>query len=158
MRSFRFKLEKLLDIRKYREREWELKLAEATGKVMVINRGIEDVVREKARVFRERRYASGPDMAYMMTLASLYMERLSSELSDLSVKLEEAELKRREVREGYLAASRERKSLDTLKDKRSREFYKEQEAAEMKAVDDINTASFIRKSKSADGMDMEGKR
>lgn len=150
MRRFQFRFERLLEIRKYREREWELKLAEATGRIINLNNRIQDLDMERERVFKSRSFTGETNLAYIMTLSSLYMQRLGNTINDLSNELEEAELKAREIREGYLEASRARKTIDKLKENLAKIFYKEQEEAEMKSVDDINTASFIRNRKTSE--------
>ena len=55
MQRFQFRLERLLDLRKYREREWELKLAEITGICLMIRRRIEEIHQEITRE-KERKW------------------------------------------------------------------------------------------------------
>ncbi|TFG61170.1 MAG: flagellar export protein FliJ [Spirochaetales bacterium] len=156
MRRFLFKLERLLEIRKFREHEWELKLAEITGRCVRIEQLIRELSDEKMRIFLDRGTEAFKDLN-RLALASLYMQRLSVKINDEKIKLEEEELKRRGVQEGYMEASRARKSLDKLKEKRGAEYYREQEAADIKAVDEINTATFIRNRKYSDAVGKEGK-
>ncbi len=49
------------------------------------------------------------------------------------------------VRARYLEASKERKVLDKLKDRRAKEYYDHQRDEEFKAVDDMNTAAAVRR-------------
>lgn len=51
MRRFRFRLDRLLAIRGYREREWEIRLADITRICMSLDRQLRDLVVEKARNF-----------------------------------------------------------------------------------------------------------
>jgi flagellar export protein FliJ len=85
-----------------------------------------------------RRFSvAGLDMAYL-TASELYMRRLDARsLSDQQA-LVEKERERDEVREGYLSVSRERKVLDSLKEKRSAAYRREQLKEEIFQVDDMS--------------------
>ena len=124
MRAFRFKLERILALRKYREREWEIKLAGATGECVQLRRDIED---------REARKAGALNYAPDHT-THLYMARLQQEADRKAKELIEAEKRREEVQTEYLVASRDRKVLDKLKEKRSGAYLKEQKVRRLKGL------------------------
>ena len=52
------------------------------------------------------------------------------------------------MRKEYLEASKERKVLDKLKERQEGEFYREQLREEVKGMDDISNAMYIRKQES----------
>jgi flagellar FliJ protein len=141
MRRFRFRLEPLLHIRKYREREWELKLAEITGICVRLEREIENMGRERARVFKNR-YAGGRGNMQYIWAAELYMQRLDGEAREKQKELAEKNVVREKIRKQYLEVSKERKILDKLKERQEQRHYDEAVHEETKALDDMNSALF----------------
>ena len=141
MRRFRFKLERLLELRAYREHEWKIKLGEITGKCVSLKAGIRDRKKQKSLAFKGRVYG---DILSMRGIDN-YISRLMSEMLKLEERLSEAEKIREEVRTDYLKASKKRKVLDKLKEKRGFDFRKEQLSKEIKAADDINTGAAVRR-------------
>ena len=141
MRRFHFRLEKILTIRKHREREAELVLAEITGICMALRNGIEERKTEMA-LFRGAE-AGSVDLRWLQA-RELYRRRLTREIEDLSTRLAEREKERDEKTLLYLAASRERKVLDKLKERKGREYYAAQSAEEIKVIDDISGGMGIR--------------
>ena len=61
MKAFRFKLERILSLRKHREREWEIKLAEITGECVRLSREIEERSMSKAEAFLKGTAAAEAD-------------------------------------------------------------------------------------------------
>ena len=139
MRAFRFKLERILTLRKHREREWEIKLAEITGKCVALRREIEDAASKKADAFFHQR----PDTWEYLT-THRYMRRLDQEIRKKSEELAVREQEREKVQAEYLKYSRNRKVLDKLKEKREAEYMHQQKVEEVKQIDDINTGRAAR--------------
>jgi flagellar FliJ protein len=144
MRRFQFRLERFLDLRRWKEREWEIRLAHATGRVVLLKNRIAEIGAEIGASYG-RSFTSGPavDIAAMAG-RELYVQRLAAERgrreAELVVRLRELE----EVRGRYLEAARDRKVLDKLKDRRAGEYYERQRDEEYKTIDDLNTASSLR--------------
>ncbi len=141
MKAFRFKLERILSLRKHREREWEIRLAGITGECVRLSRAIEERTSRKVDAFLQG--AAGEDVgAFLAT--HRYMARLDQEIGKKSAELAVCERKREEIKAEYLKYSRERKVLDNLKEKRAAEYAREQKIEEVKQIDDINTGRAAR--------------
>jgi flagellar FliJ protein len=144
MRRFQFRLERFLDLRRWKEREWEIRLAQATGKVVLLRNRIAEIGAEIGASY-DRTFASGTaiDVAAMAD-RERYVQRLAAERerknAELAVRTREME----EVRGHYLQAARDRKVLDKLKERRAGEYYERQRDEEYKTIDDLNTASRLR--------------
>ncbi len=144
MRRFQFRLERFLDLRRWKEREWEIRLAQATGKVILLRNRIEEIGVEIG-VSYDRTFARGTgiDVAAMAG-RERYVQRLAAERvrkhAELAVRTREME----EVRGHYLEAARDRKVLDKLKERRAGEYYEWQRDEEYKTIDDLNTAARVR--------------
>ena len=144
MRRFRFRLEKFLDLRRWKEREREIALAKVLGEVLLLEKRIAEIAEEiAASLFGEFRRDNRIDIE-AMARRELYAARLSQERKRkrevLTVKQRELE----EARARYLEASRERKVLDKLRERREAEYYERAIDEEFKEIDDMNTASSTR--------------
>lgn len=144
MRRFQFRLDRLLAMRKHEEEQWEQRLAEATGQCRMLEGRIRSLLDERASRFRDRYSVLGMN-AGPLVQHEHYLRRLDRQVRELRGELSQAETKRREMQEGYLEASKKRKVLDKLKERRARDYYKQQLMDEMKEVDDINNAAAVRR-------------
>jgi flagellar FliJ protein len=144
MRRFRFRLEKFLDLRRWKEREREIALAKVLGEVLLLEKRIAEIAEEiAASLFGEFRRDTRIDVE-AMARRELYAARLSRERER---KREALVVKKRELEEArarYLEASRERKVLDKLRERREAEYYERAIDEEFKEIDDMNTASSTR--------------
>jgi len=150
MKRFDFNLQRILSLREYREKEWEIKLGEITGRCVSLSRKIEDRIRNRQAALRTWHETGSNDVFYAAYMEE-YMQRLSIEQIRLEDELEEAEVRRAEVQQKYLEASKERKVLENLKDKRRQEYYKEQLKTEFRNVDEMNTSAALRKMRQSAG-------
>jgi flagellar FliJ protein len=139
MKRFRFDLEKILEIRAYREREAEIELGRATGVLTALEQEIKSVAAARSRA-ASGRFAPGNGFGEIRQY-DLYICRLDAEGDRLLGEAAEAELKVENARQVFLEASRERKVLDKLREKRLREYRGELLAEEVKTLDDIACAS-----------------
>jgi flagellar FliJ protein len=136
MKRFRFNLEKVLELRRYEERRWELKLGEVTGRCVSINRRIKERTEDRRRIFEQRRLGGSEGFADFRA-ADRYAERMDQERQRLSRELESCEREREEVRQGFLEASRRRKVIERLKERKEQHYYRQQRKEEQKELDDI---------------------
>lgn len=135
MKRYRFRLDRLLAIRKYHELEWELKLAAATGECVRLTNEIEQMGQQRRETLAERYAERGVDMNYLVA-AELYMRKIDARTETDRQVLVEKEREREEVRAGYLEASRDRKVLDRLRERRTAANRREQLVEEVNEVDD----------------------
>jgi len=134
MKRFQFRLKKLLDIRRYEEREWEIKLAKVTGACINLENRIENNYVESRRSLKERAVIT--DLEWQRAL-SCYQQRLEQNCGSLKEELEHELLTRAGVEQEYLAASRKRKALAKLEDKQEAAYFKQQKREEVKALDEM---------------------
>ncbi|GHV89528.1 hypothetical protein AGMMS50268_00310 [Spirochaetia bacterium] len=136
MKRFRFPLEKILELRKYRERETEIELGRAIGELTEIENRIKALAIEKTKAAKER--FSPNNVTVEIQSYDLYITRLDQTKERLLEEAAKAELKVEAARAAYLEASRDRKVFDKLKEKREGEYRKEMFAEETKVLDDIS--------------------
>lgn len=146
MKQFAYRLERLLNLRKYREREWEHKLADATRICINLQREIDDRYSGKSQVLHSR-FQSGMSPTELFAY-HLYTARLDQEISSRQFSLMQGEKERLKVQEGYIEASKNRKVLENLKDRQALAYNKIKKLEEVRELDDINTGRVGRNERS----------
>jgi len=137
MKRFKFGLEKVMQLRKFREEECKLALGQA---VSILNK-IENEIKETA-VKRHnavlRRFADiGETNAW-----ENYIIRLDQEARRLTEKAAQAEIVVEEKRALYLEAQKDLKTIEKLKEKRQKEYRKETLDYEMTEIDNLTAARY----------------
>ena len=144
MRRFQFRLERFLELKRYRERERELELARVQGECLLLTRRIEGIDADVAES-RSRQFSSGAAVDIeSMARRDLFIQRLFRERERTQERLAEKTREMEAVREKYLQAAKERKVLDKLKERRAADYYEKQKDEEFRVIDDMNTASSLR--------------
>ncbi len=136
MRKFAFNLQRLLRLREHEEQEWEIKLGRAVTECVRIENEIAHRFKEIDRVLDTRGRIENRENDFLAM--ELYKRRMNSEVLELEKKLKDAEKERDQVRKDFLEASKKRKVLAKLREKREQEFYREQLKIEHNLIDEIN--------------------
>ncbi len=145
MRRFQFRLERLLEIKLYKERERELELARVLGECLLLKKRITAIGEEMDRS-RSDTFASGRAVdVESMAFRDRFIQRLVRERERTEERLAERNIELERVRALYLQAAKERKVLDKLKERRAADYYEKQKDEEFRVIDDLNTASALRK-------------
>jgi flagellar FliJ protein len=144
MRRFQFRLERFLELRRWKEREWELALAKKLGECLLLERRIAEIAAEVSASFLSAfRMGNSIDIDSMMR-RELYVQRLAKERQRTESELAKKRVELEEVRTKYLQAAKDRKVLDKLRERQQAASYEHQIDEEFKAIDDINTAAETR--------------
>lgn len=153
MRRFRFKLDKVLELRRYAEQGWELKLAEVTGRVVAAEQEITEWARRRHDAGRFHAAAGTLDMLLIRSRED-YVNRIDQRVGELQHRLVALETERAEVRSGYVEASKKRKALTRLEERRSEEYYREALRDEGRVLDEIAGSQLIRSRLETEGIDV----
>ncbi|MCL2215080.1 MAG: flagellar export protein FliJ [Treponema sp.] len=140
MKRFKFNLEKILQLREFREEECKLALGQAISVLNAIENKIKETALRRHTASKER-FNNPADMASW----DLYILRLEQEAEKLSQEAAQAEIVVEEKRALYLEASKDLKAMEKLKEKQKSEYRKEMFNTQMNEVDDIT--SFRRQEK-----------
>ena len=135
MKRFSFSLQKVLQLRKFKEEECKLALGQA---ISILN-NIENKIKETAV---KHHHASSQRFADAGQIAAWdnYIIRLEQEAQRLTEQAAQAQLVVEEKRALYLEASRDLKAIEKLKEKREKEYRKEMFDLEMAEMDDLTAA------------------
>ena len=123
MKRFQFRLERFLQLRRYREREWELKLADITGQCIILANKIKECTDNISITLGKRQFPTGMLNLYGLFENELFIQRMKQQITFYSQELTNKNKQREEVKKQYLEVSRARKVLEKLKDKREAEYY-----------------------------------
>ena len=130
MKRFSFNLQKVLQLRKYREEERKIQLGQAIGVLSEIENNI-NMVASSRRLASHERFSGAADIFAW----ELYINRLDQQTERLVKDAANAELVVEEKRGLYLEAAQELKAMEKLKEKREKEHRKEMFAAETAELD-----------------------
>jgi flagellar FliJ protein len=140
VKRFSFSLEKVLELRKYREQETKIELGRAIGVLTEIEGRIRKNAQSRSAAAGQRFSAANQSLDILSW--DNYIIRLDQEAEQLMNEAAKAELIVEEKQEIFLQASRDRKVIDKLKEKREKEYRDEVLAEESRERDDI--ASGVR--------------
>jgi len=143
MRRFNFRLESLLRIRLHRERVREIELARATGACVLLEARLRELREERMEV-QSCSFQGIPYPVPVLLARNAYGLRLDGEIAAAEKELEKKLQEREEINREYLAASRDRKVLDKLKERRARESREDRLREEGKALDEIAMGLAVR--------------
>ncbi len=138
MKRFKFNLERLLKIREHEEHEWEIKLGKAVSECVRIQTEIERRQSEISKTLLTR--GSINNREEELLVMEFYKHRMNKEAGELRNKLVRAEKERDKVKADFLEVSKNRKILTKLKEKREKEYYKQQLKQEFNNTDEINNS------------------
>ena len=146
MKRFHFRLERLLELRSYRERQWLAKLAAASGHCIRLSQRITEAsVAARGAFYIDIKRGRELDLS-LLSYREHYINRMNLEQKKLKKELEEKLRRRSEVQKRYQEVSRDKKVLEKLRSKRESEYYAQAKLEEFKIADDLNSSQFIRKS------------
>jgi flagellar protein FliJ len=141
MRRFQFRLERFLELRRWKEREWEIKLAKILGECLLLENRIKEIA-EEIGASRLTGFTQGNRIDIeSMKRRELYVQRLAVERERTQAVLAEKRVELEKVRAKYLEVAKDRKVLDKLKERRAGEYYERQLDEEFRTIDDMNTAA-----------------
>jgi len=135
MKPFVFRLEKLLNLRKYYEEEAKIELGRSVGVLAELEGKLRALAAERVRAAAAQ-FMPG-NSAIQIQQYMYYLVRLDNTKDHLLKEAAMAAMKVEEAREAFLEASRERKVLDNLKEKKQKEYHKLKLNEETKILDDI---------------------
>lgn len=135
MKRFSFGLEKILELREYRERIAKATMAEKAGKCTILEMHLEENANKSITAGRERFRKGGNTSDYLA--GEHYAVRLVMERERLMKTLAMAEVEREQARLSYIEASKSKELITKLKEREEAEYYKAAAREETKTMDDI---------------------
>lgn len=144
MKKFQFTLQKLLDIRTFREKEAETNLGRAVAAREAIVLRLTEIVQEEIKT--RRSLWSSLKTSEELTLHENYLERLRIEREKQEKALLEAEFIVEKMRKLYIKAHQERLIVSKLRERKEVEWKAEGLKQQDAILDDIVNAREYKKS------------
>ncbi|ADK80693.1 flagellar export protein FliJ [Sediminispirochaeta smaragdinae] len=141
MKRFQFALESILELRQWEERQKEIDLGKIIGECVTVRRQIEERTMQERQSFLDRR--DGFDLEELLEIEH-FGRRMRCERQELSIRLEDLEAKRAEAQEEFLEASRKRKVLEKLKERKAEIHRKQELAVQQRSLDEIGSSLSVR--------------
>jgi flagellar FliJ protein len=135
MRRFRFKLERILELRQFRETNAEAVLGAKAGACSLLEQQLQDNAVATHRVGMER-FRAGGSLADFQAAENFGL-RLHTEREKLLKALAAAELEREQARLEYIEAVKARELLDKLREREENQWYKAAQKEEIAVLDDL---------------------
>jgi len=137
MKRFKFNLEKVLQLRKFKEEECKLALGQAISALNLIENDIKTTALKRHNAAASR----FTDTIEMISWDN-YINRLDQEAEKLAEKAAQAEIVVEQKRALYLEAQKELKAIEKLKEKQQKEYRKEMLDYEMNQVDELTSSRY----------------
>jgi len=137
MKRFTFKLEKVMQWRKFKEEECKIELGKAVSNLNMIENDIKITAVKRQNAASQRFNATNDIGAW-----NNYILRLDQEAERLTEKAAQAEIIVEEKRVLYLEASKDLKALEKLKEKQEKEHRKEMLDYQMAEIDDLTASRY----------------
>ena len=149
MRRFNFRLEPFLRIRAFKEKNLELELARVVGTCVALQGHLQDVTKE---IHENTACSTGGILLELSDLQArnAYRKWLEKDLQTTKERLVRAEMERKKKHQEYLSASRDRKVLEKLKERKAEEYYDTQWREEYKSIDEV-ADRFVLQGKAEEG-------
>jgi len=138
MKKFLFKFEKILRLKKFREEECKLELAQAISILNVIENKIKQTALKRHQAALNRFSDANNIASY-----ELYILRLDREAINLTEQAAKAEIIVEEKRNLYMEAQKDLKAMEKLKEKQQIEYRKEMMNYEMNEIDNLTAVRYI---------------
>ncbi len=150
MRRFRFRLQSILDLRRYQEDQQRLELGGIVARCEGLRERIADAKRRRYEVLVERPYGVADDDIGWRVAATEYADRMEQHAEHLARELVGWEEKRREAAERYRLAKRNADILDRLKEKREDQHVRSEKLRAHIALDEVGQAMHQRRTGEGD--------
>jgi len=148
-RVFRFSLDSILELRVWEEKQSEFALAAKTGECTLCENEIKTLAENRKRTGLERG-RTGLDLS-LFAAHEAYRLRLSRKIERLQEVLARLTVEREDLIEAWKKARQKREILSKLREKKHFAFERELIRRESLQIDDLNTASYIRKLSAMEG-------
>lgn len=141
---FRFRLQKVLDLREWEEKQAETALAAKTSQCVTAENQLRELHERRHAGFRISTGSGTVDLN-AWAFRDAFRLRLTREIEEGEKILAQLSLEREDLLKIYRAKRTRRETLSKLADKQKQLFRTSQQRRESLILDDLNTAAYIRK-------------
>lgn len=146
-KSFKFKLQSVLDYKQDLEDKEKEKLAKILQELdqAIKHRDFLLQKREQARLELKDKQKKGDVNVNELRFYTNYLKKLDQDIVQANINIETIRAREKEQRQVLLEAAKQRKIYEKLKEKHKEQFEEEIAQAERKLIDEMATVKFARK-------------
>ena len=146
MRRFKFGLDTLLEMRCRKEEQVKLLLAEKNRNIMDAQKEFFDIHAQLKELQNSEKLKREKVIDVMLLRYSVsYRFKLKENLLSAGQKIDDLKAQAEEIRKSLVAATKNRRAIEIIKERRFAEWKKEYKSQEQGFIDDISQQGFIRK-------------
>lgn len=140
-KNFKFRLQKVLDLKMKDEEKIKMEFAKIQQKKIDIENNLENMESN----YSKYSISKNNDSIQNQKITINYLLALNNSIKDLSEELDKSTNELEKARKQLMDKQIERKSLEKLKEKKYGQYYKEENLKEQKANDEFASMSYLRK-------------
>lgn len=137
MRRFQFRLQSILDVRRYQEDQKRMELGSITSRCATLQDRIDDRRRRRREVLTQEDPEARAEDVRFRSVQAAYAARLNGEILRLQTERDQAEQERLAAVDRYREARRAADVLSRLRERRAAQYRYEQGREEQKRIDEI---------------------
>jgi flagellar export protein FliJ len=130
-------------MREHEEREVEHRLAEATGRCVILRNQLSELTTRKNGAFGTADPLQGSDVDYLLA-RDAYVLGVNRRIQSVERELSQRERELSEVQDEYRKARARRKAIEELRNRRSEEHYRREKRDDSRTLDEIGGTIYIR--------------
>lgn len=139
-KNFKFRLQKVLDLKMKDEEEIKMEFAKIQQKKIDIETNLENLENN----YSKYSISKNNDSIQNQKITINYLLALNNSIMDLSEELDKSTNELEKARKQLIDKQIERKSLEKLKEKKYGQYYKEENLKEQKTNDEFASMSYLR--------------
>jgi flagellar protein FliJ len=146
-KSFKFKLQSILDYKQDledKEKEKLAKILQELEQAKNYKRMLEQKKVQAHAELKEKQREGGIDVNQLKFYTN-YLKKIDKDIIYMTVTIEQIKAREREQRQALLKAAQERQTYEKLKEKHKEEFDEEEAEIERKLIDEMATIGFARR-------------
>lgn len=140
-KNFKFRLQKVLDLKMKDEEKIKMEFAKIQQKKIDIENNLENLESN----YIKYSISKNNDSIQNQKITINYLLALNNSIKDLSEELDKSTNELEKARKQLIDKQIERKSLEKLKEKKYGQYYKEENLKEQKTNDEFASMSYLRK-------------
>jgi len=146
MKKFKFRLERMLQLKDHKEKEKQKILAEATQKVVSQESYLESIGQKRLNTqVEQRKFLTGKlNMPAMSMFSRFYLGLKKNEISGREM-LRAYRMDQAKKRQELIHATKEKKIYEKLKERKYTEYYKDLELQQQKEQDELASQMMLHK-------------
>lgn len=147
MKKFKFRFQKLLDVRTHRERKEQEKFSKVLSEYVAIENVIKESDEKRRQILEDSRTFIQEGKVQLFWYRDMARKGLKTKMNNFTKKLREKEVPLNKARAELLEAVKKKKMMEILKDKDFEKYKDEVQKEEQSELDEFGSNIYLRNKK-----------